>query len=93
MATFVAKNSGGVKNKPMIILKEFIFTRFSLKKRRQQLAGVRGFTMKQENNLRFSQNCNLQSLNLKTIRRFIKIITYSEALRVYRCSKAFSVMA
>lgn len=25
MATFVAKNSGGVKNKPMIILEEFIF--------------------------------------------------------------------
>ena len=25
MATFVAKNSGGVKKKPMIILKEFIF--------------------------------------------------------------------
>ena len=37
--------------------------------------------------------CNLQSLNLKTIRRFIKIITYSEALRVCRGSKAFSVMA
>ena len=28
MATFVAKNSGGVKKKPMIILKEFNF--FSL---------------------------------------------------------------
>ena len=28
MATFVAKNSGGVKKKPMIILKEFFF-RFS----------------------------------------------------------------
>ena len=25
MATFVAKNSGGVKKKPMIVLKEFIF--------------------------------------------------------------------
>ena len=25
MATFVAKKSGGVKKKPMIILKEFIF--------------------------------------------------------------------
>ena len=25
MATFVAKNSGGVKKKPMIILKEFNF--------------------------------------------------------------------
>ena len=25
MATFVAKNSGGVEKKPMIILKEFIF--------------------------------------------------------------------
>ena len=25
MATFVAKNSGGVKKKPMIILKEFFF--------------------------------------------------------------------
>ena len=25
MATFAAKNSGGVKKKPMIILKEFIF--------------------------------------------------------------------
>ena len=28
MATFVAKKSGGVKKKPMIILKEFIFFRF-----------------------------------------------------------------
>ena len=28
MATFVAKNSGGVKKKPMIILKEFIFFSF-----------------------------------------------------------------
>ena len=26
MATFVAKNSGGVKKKPMIILKEFFFS-------------------------------------------------------------------
>ena len=25
MVTFVAKNSGGVKKKPMIVLKEFIF--------------------------------------------------------------------
>ena len=41
MATFVAKNSGGVKKKPMIILKEFIFIRFSFNKRRQRLAGVR----------------------------------------------------
>ena len=32
-------------------------------------------------------------MNLKTIRRFIENITYCEALRVYRCSKAFSVMA
>ena len=46
MATFVAKNSGGVKKKPMIILKELIFIRFSFNKRRQRLAGVRGFTMK-----------------------------------------------
>ena len=37
--------------------------------------------------------CNLQSLNLKTMRIFIKNITNSEALEVYRCSKAFSVMA
>ena len=29
MATFVAKNSGGVEKKPKIILKEFIFFRFS----------------------------------------------------------------
>ena len=28
-------------------------------------------------------NCNLQSCNLKTIRRFIKNITYSEAIGVY----------
>ena len=28
MATFVAKNSGGVKKKPVIILKEFIFFSF-----------------------------------------------------------------
>ena len=46
MATFVAKNSGGVKKKPMIILKEFIFFGFSINKRRQRLAGVRGFTLK-----------------------------------------------
>ena len=46
MATFVAKNSGGVKKKPMIILKEFIFIRFNSNKRRKRLAGVRGFTMK-----------------------------------------------
>ena len=49
MATFVAKNSaknsGGVKKKSMIILKEFIFIRCSFKKRRQRLAGMRGFTM------------------------------------------------
>ena len=45
MATFVAKNSGGVKKKPVIILKEFIFFRFSFNKRRQRLAGVRGFTL------------------------------------------------
>ena len=42
----VTKNSGGVKKKPMIILKEFIFFRFSFNKWRQQLAGVRGFTLK-----------------------------------------------
>ena len=45
MATFVGKNSGGVKKKPMIILKEYFF-RFSFNKRRQRLAGVRGFTLK-----------------------------------------------
>ena len=54
MATSVVKNSGEVKKKPMIILKEFIFIRFSFNKRRQRLAGVRGFTIKLENNLRFS---------------------------------------
>ena len=32
MATFVAKNGGGVKKKPMIILKEFIFFRFGFNK-------------------------------------------------------------
>ena len=46
MATFVANNCGGVKKKPIIILKEFIFFRFSFNKRRQRLAGVRGFTIK-----------------------------------------------
>ena len=37
MATFVAKNSGEVKKKPMIILKELIFFRFSFNKRRQRV--------------------------------------------------------
>ena len=46
MATFVAKNSGGVKKKPVIILEEFNFFRFSFNERRQRLAGVRGFTLK-----------------------------------------------
>ena len=32
MAIFVAKNSGGVKKKPMIILKEFIFFSFQFQK-------------------------------------------------------------
>ena len=45
MATFVAKNSDGVKKKPMIILKEFNVFRFSFSKRRQRLTGVRGFTL------------------------------------------------
>ena len=39
MATFVAKNSGGVKKKPVIILKYFFF-RFGFNKRRQGLAGM-----------------------------------------------------
>ena len=39
MATFVAKNSGGVKKKPVIILKYFFF-RFGFNKRRQRLAGM-----------------------------------------------------
>ena len=34
LTTFVAKNSGEVKKKPMIILKEFIFFRISFNKRR-----------------------------------------------------------
>ena len=34
MATFVAKNSGAAEKKPVIILKEFIFFRFSFNKRR-----------------------------------------------------------
>ena len=46
MATFAAKNSGGVKKKPMIISKEFIYFRFSFNKQRQRLAGVQGFTPK-----------------------------------------------
>ena len=46
MATFVAKNSGGVKEKQMIILKEFFYFRFSFNKRRQRLAGMQGFTPK-----------------------------------------------
>ena len=41
MATFVAKNSGGVKKKPMCF-----FFRFSFKKRRQRLAGMHIFTLK-----------------------------------------------
>ena len=45
MATFVAKNSVGVKKKPMIILKEFFF-RFSFNKQCQRLAGMQGFTLK-----------------------------------------------
>ena len=35
----------GWKKKPMIIFKEFVFFRFSFNKRRQWLAGVRGFTL------------------------------------------------
>ena len=46
MATFVAKNSGEVKKKPMIILKECFFFRFSFNERRQRLAGMLGFTLK-----------------------------------------------
>ena len=38
MATFVAKKSSGMKKKPMIILKEFIFFRFSF----QQAATATG---------------------------------------------------
>ena len=45
MATFVAKNGGAVKKKPVIILKEFFFFRFSFNKRHRRLAGVRGFTL------------------------------------------------
>ena len=41
----------------------------------------------------FHKNCNSQSLNMKTIRRFIKNITSSHALEVYKYSKAFSVVA
>ena len=40
MATFVAKNSGGVKKKPMIILRVYFFS-LSFNKRGQRLAGVR----------------------------------------------------
>ena len=46
MATFVVKNSGGVKKKPVIILEEFNFFRLCFNERRQRLAGVRGFTLK-----------------------------------------------
>ena len=46
MVTFVAKNSGGVKKKP-IILKLFFFS-FSFIKQGQRLAGMRGFTLKWE---------------------------------------------
>ena len=45
-STNYAKNSIRVNKKPMIILKQFIFIRFSFNQRRQRLAGVRGFTMK-----------------------------------------------
>ena len=38
MATFVAKKRSGVKKKPMIFLKEFIFFRFSF----QQAASATG---------------------------------------------------
>ena len=38
MATFVVKNSGGVKKKPMIILKEFFFFSFKF----QQAAPASG---------------------------------------------------
>ena len=43
---YVPKNCGGVKKKPMIIFKEFIFFRLSFNKRRQRLARVPGFTLK-----------------------------------------------
>ena len=43
MATFVAKNSGGVKKKSL--RRELFFIRFSFNKRPQRLAGVRGFTI------------------------------------------------
>ena len=50
MATFVAKNSGGVKKKKANDnLKRVFFCfgfSFSFIKRRQRLAGVRGFTLK-----------------------------------------------
>ena len=45
MVTFVAKNSGGVTKKPMIILKSFFFC-FSFNKGRQRLAGMQGSTLK-----------------------------------------------
>ena len=57
MATFVAKNSGGVKKEANDNLKRVFFFfgfSFSFIKRRQRLAGVRGFSLKYENNLRFS---------------------------------------
>ena len=96
MATFVAKNSGGVKKKkPMIILKEFFFLVLVL----VSSSGASDWQACEDSHWNrrttfvFHKNCNSQSLNMKTIRRFIKNITSSHALEVYKYSKAFSVVA
>ena len=46
MVTFIAKNSGGVKKEANDNLRRANFFHFSFNKRRQRLAGVRGFTLK-----------------------------------------------
>ena len=96
MATFVAKNSGGVKKEANDNLKRvFFFLVLVL----VSSSGASDWQACEDShwNMRttfvFHKNCNSQSLNLKTIRRFIKNITSSHALEVYKYSKAFSVVA
>ena len=91
MATFVAKNSGAVKKKSVIILKEFIFFVLVSTSSASDWQGCEDSHWIKRTTFVFHKiaiynNCKL-FLNLKAIWRFIKNITYS------RCSKAFSVMA
>ena len=93
MATFVAKNSGEVKEKPMIILKEFFFFVLVSTSSASDWQACEDSQWNKRTTFVFHKIVSYNPWTWKQSKDSLKISLTLKRSEFYRCSKAFSVVA